>query len=84
MLISTAFLAVDHSAWFVAFLCQLMVYLIAIMGFSDWAEKLPFYSIFRKPISFANYFLLGQLGTFLGVVDFFRGKRVDRWAPEKS
>ena len=38
----------------------------------------------KKPISLATYFLLGNYGTLLGLTDFLKGKRVEKWTPIKS
>ena len=38
----------------------------------------------KKPIALVAYFLLGNYGTLLGLTDFLRGKRVEKWTPVKS
>ena len=37
----------------------------------------------KKPIALAAYFVLGNYGTLLGLTDFLRGKRVEKWTPVK-
>lgn len=43
------------------------------------------YGIFaQKLVSTIFYFLIGNLGTLLGLIDFFQGKRYDKWSPVKT
>jgi len=34
--------------------------------------------------SMAFYFVIGSVGTFLGILDFVRGRKVTRWTPKKT
>jgi biofilm PGA synthesis N-glycosyltransferase PgaC len=38
----------------------------------------------RKPIATAYYFTLGNVGTFLGILDFILGKRVSKWSATRQ
>lgn len=40
--------------------------------------------LIKKPVSLVTYFLLGNYGTLLGLTDFLRGKRIEKWTPIKS
>lgn len=84
ILLSTSILAVESPFWLVIFLMQLVTYLVAAFSFAGCFESISKTKRLHKPISFATYFVLGQLGTLLGMIDFLRGKRVDRWAPAKN
>ena len=37
----------------------------------------------QKLISLVTYFILGNYGTLLGVIDFLRGRRITKWVPLK-
>jgi hypothetical protein len=54
----------------------------ALPGVRGLVDRLP------KPLSAlwpaAFYFVLGLLGMLLGVLDFARGTRIERWAPRKT
>jgi len=38
----------------------------------------------QKIVSLVTYFILGNYGTLLGVIDFLTGKRIIKWTPVKS
>jgi cellulose synthase/poly-beta-1,6-N-acetylglucosamine synthase-like glycosyltransferase len=38
----------------------------------------------KKLIEMVSYFVIGNIGTFLGVIDFIKGKKIDKWQPEKE
>ncbi len=38
----------------------------------------------QKVVSLVTYFIMGNYGTLLGVIDFLRGKRITKWVPVKS
>ncbi len=40
--------------------------------------------ILRKTAAGAFYFCIGNLGSFLGTVDFLSGKKIDKWDPVKT
>jgi len=81
MLVSSASLALNSGVWLLAFLLQLTLYSCALLSFTHWAPRLAKTLGLQKPFSLAAYFVIGQLGTLLGAIDFMRGKRVDRWVP---
>ena len=80
LLVSSAVLAVDSRFWSGLLALQIVAYGTALLGavlprLPGWLGKLT-----RK----AYYFLLGNLGTALGLWDFLRGHRVVRWDPNEG
>ena len=63
--------------------CQAFFYLTAL-----WYKLLDSGSdsntTVRKAAALAFYFTLGNLGAFLGVIDFLTGKKIDKWTPKKG
>jgi cellulose synthase/poly-beta-1,6-N-acetylglucosamine synthase-like glycosyltransferase len=85
MLVSAAWLAPRGPVWFAVFASQAAFYLLALSRLAGL--RLPsggHARVAAKLQSLAAYFLAGQVGTFLGTLDFLRGRRVDRWAPAKG
>ncbi len=80
LLVSNSVLAVDSSFWSGFLALQLMAYGMALLGAA--LPRLPgrLGKLSRK----AYYFLLGNLGTVLGLWDFLRGHRVVRWDPNEG
>jgi len=84
MLVTSFTLAFDSPLWAGVFLLQTLLYGAAVLSFTGWLDRLSGYRLVSKPVSFATYFVLGQLGTLLGVIDFLRGKQIDRWTPAQG
>jgi colanic acid/amylovoran biosynthesis glycosyltransferase len=80
LLVSSGILAVDSLFWGGCFALQLAGYGMALLG--AVLPRLPgrLGTLTRK----AYYFLLGNLGTALGLWDFLRGRQVVRWEPNKG
>ncbi len=57
-----------------------------IIGFFYWLflQNLKEKSLLTKLSSVAFYFCLGNIGTFLGLIDFFLGKKTVEWEPFKK
>lgn len=80
LLVSSGILAVGSLLWSGFLALQLMAYGMALLGavlprLPGWLGKLT-----RN----GYYFLLGNLGTALGLWDFLRGHRVVRWDPNEG
>jgi len=84
MLLASFALAFDSPVWAAIFGLQILLYGAAALSFTGWFDRLSDIRLVRKPVSFATYFVLGQIGTLLGVIDFLRGKRIDRWTPAQG
>ena len=81
LLVSSAFLAPRGLVWSMVFGAQALCYLLALSkpaGLRLESKLIPKVSSVQD---MAGYFLAGQIGTLLGLLDFLRGKRVDRWKP---
>ena len=81
VLVTTALLARSSTPFRI--LCILEWGLIAAAVAFPLVRKLPL-GPFVRALSIPFYFGLGNLGTLLGVLDFFWGRRVVRWEPQKS
>jgi len=79
LLVSSGVLAVDSLFWGGFFALQLAAYGLALLGAA--LPRLPGRrgKLTRK----AYYFVLGNMGTALGIWDFLRGRQVLRWEPNK-
>lgn len=83
LLLSNLVLIAD-SPWLWTFLLpQLGVYGAALGYWLLDGKSFPV-SIMQKILSLCFYFVIGNLGTLLGVVDFLRGEQPIRWEPKKS
>lgn len=79
LLVSSGILAIDSLFWGGLFLLQLAAYGLALLGAAMPGLPGRWGKLTRK----AHYFVLGNLGTALGVWDFLRGHQVLRWEPNK-
>jgi len=62
---------------------QIAFYLLA---FSHWTlfQYIPHLRIVTRTASTAYYFCLGNYGTLLGLIDFLRGIKIEKWEPIKE
>ncbi|WP_419811954.1 glycosyltransferase [Bacterioplanoides sp.] len=75
---------ISSSVWLWIFLLpQLGVYGAALGYWLLNGKSFPV-AIVQKILSLCFYFVIGNLGTLLGVVDFLRGEQPVRWEPKKS
>lgn len=83
LMISTAFLAIESPVMLLFLVLQ--VIFIAMALAYPMLERLPFrFSVLSKVSSLAFYFSLGNMGTLMGVLDFFSGHKPVRWDPKKT
>ncbi|MDI3325738.1 glycosyltransferase [Pontibacterium granulatum] len=83
LIASTAILAVDNPPLLLFLGLQVVFIVMAVTH--PLLERLPFkVSIISKVASLAFYFSLGNMGAFMGVIDFFSGQRPVRWDPKKT
>jgi len=83
LLLSSAVLAVRSSPMRVLFLIQLTVY-ASIVPLRKLAENLQWGGIPRRLIFLAFYCCIGMVGTWLGLMDFLKGKQVAKWETTES
>ncbi len=81
LLVASFILAGESPVWMAIFWGQLLLYGTVFADTRGWLEFLKAFAPVRKVISVITYFVLGQVGTLLGVFDFLRGKKIDRWVP---
>jgi hypothetical protein len=48
------------------------------------AANWPTLSQAQRALAVWTYFVLGNLGTLLGLIDFIQGKKFGKWTPVKS
>ncbi|MCK5602363.1 glycosyltransferase [Candidatus Pacearchaeota archaeon] len=75
--LSTLFLSLRSEVMLVILILQLVFYGTALL-YPLTAKRSP------KLVSLITYFILGNYGTFLGIIDFLTGKRITKWIPIKS
>ncbi|HEY5675002.1 MAG TPA: glycosyltransferase [Malonomonas sp.] len=73
-----------HPLFLLMFLAQVGLYLLAFCGHSCGLRVVRYLPGGERIVSALYYFCLGNLGSLLGVLDYLRGKRVDRWEPRKQ
>lgn len=78
MLLSSAVLAVGSVPMRVVFLGQLGFY-ASVVPLRKLAEHLPLGGLLRRGVFLAFYFCTGLAGTWLGLLDFLKGKQVAKW-----
>ncbi len=76
--LSFSSLLFEFLIWF-----QLFFYMTAIL-YSLIIRHIPNSCIFGRIASSIYFFCMANIGTFIGVIDFLRGKQVIKWAPVKS
>lgn len=81
LLIASFVMARENPVWTVLLVGQLLSYGGAFADSHGWLNFLKGFAPLRKVISVNTYFVLGQLGTLLGTLDFLRGRKIDRWVP---
>jgi glycosyltransferase involved in cell wall biosynthesis len=80
LLLSNGILALDDPVWRWPLLLQLGGYGLAMIGALAPSWRGPIGSLSRS----AWYFVLGNVGTWLGLWDFISGRTVVRWDPNKG
>lgn len=78
LLFSSLVLSYQNSLIAVILVCQLFFYTLALL-YWVWFQNTNSFGIVSRFSSMAFYFCLGNLGSFLGVLDFCRGKRIAKW-----
>ena len=64
------------------FLLQLLFYIQALIYKLNIVPKS--FLLLRKLTAVSYYFFLGNWGTFLGFIEFIKGKKVSKWEPKKA
>ncbi len=77
--VSNAFLWRENRFFKMSFILQCLFYTYPILFY--YLRK---YRFFNKTSEIITYFIVGNIGTLLGVIDFILGKKIDKWEPEKS
>ncbi|MEW6428588.1 MAG: glycosyltransferase [Thermodesulfobacteriota bacterium] len=75
-------LAPSHPFFLVAYLGQMTFYCFALL-YPLSIPPLTLPRFLNKGAQWSCYFLVGNLASFAGVVDFLRGRKVTGWRPEK-
>jgi cellulose synthase/poly-beta-1,6-N-acetylglucosamine synthase-like glycosyltransferase len=83
ILLSSAAMAVCSVPMRVLLLIQLMAY-ASLVPLRILAGHLPVGSLPRRLIFLAFYFCAGMVGTWLGLVDFLKGKQIVKWETTES
>jgi cellulose synthase/poly-beta-1,6-N-acetylglucosamine synthase-like glycosyltransferase len=76
--LSSAALAGGSTPLRVLFLVQVLFY-VSIVPLRRLAESLAPGNLLRRLILLAFYFCTGMVGTWLGLMDFLRGKQITKW-----
>lgn len=69
----------SHVLWKYLFVAQSIFYLMAFLGYKDWQASVLRWKPIKQSCALSLYFCFGNIGTLLGLIDFVRGKKVDRW-----
>ena len=83
VLFSSSVMAVSSSPMRVVLLIQLIVYASAV-PLRNLAEYLPQRGLFRRLVLLEFYFFVGMVGTWLGLMDFLKGKQIVKWETLES
>jgi hypothetical protein len=83
ILLSSAVLAVRSVPMRVFFFVQLSFY-ASVVPLRKLAEHLPWGGPLRRLVFLAFYFCTGLVGTWLGLLDFLKGKQVAKWETTES
>ena len=60
--------------------CALYAMSVAVIFLPRFFPGMPNFS---KLLALLSFFAVGNLGTMLGVLDFLRGRKIDKWEPNK-
>lgn len=83
ILVSSAVMALSSGSMRVLLWLQLMAY-ASIFPLRSLAESLPVGGLPRRLIFLAFYFCIGMIGTWLGLLDFLKGKQIVKWETAES
>ena len=81
---SSLALAFEYPGLWALVVLQVGWYLLAGLHLVAARTNLPLPSRLCRGAAFAAYFVVGNVGTLLGVVDFLRGVRYVTWQPLKG
>jgi cellulose synthase/poly-beta-1,6-N-acetylglucosamine synthase-like glycosyltransferase len=89
LLAGTVLLAPCHPLWSACLSLQVLAYGSAVLyGVAMERGRRPVIRATFRPLQAAlevwTYFVAGNWGTLLGTWDYLRGRRVDKWEPEKA
>ena len=79
LLVSNLFLVNTHWIFAMSFYAQVLAYLVAGIHMSQFNFNVERTNPAVKLISAWSYFCIGNVGTFLGIVDFLIGKKYSKW-----
>lgn len=83
ILVSSAVLGARSLPMRVLFLAQVCFY-ASVVPLWKLADQLPLGGLLRRFVSLAFYFCTGIVGTWLGLLDFLKGKQVAKWETTES
>lgn len=67
----------------VVLLMQIFFYIIAL-SYVVLFQYISSLTLIRKATSVAFYFCIGNYGTLVGLIDFLRGRKIEKWEPLKN
>jgi cellulose synthase/poly-beta-1,6-N-acetylglucosamine synthase-like glycosyltransferase len=79
LFVSSFLLSFESFLWMSIFSGQAAIYAIALMEGTGIIRRLAPGMQIRRFTATVFYFCIGNLGTLLGAIDFFRGVKIDRW-----
>ena len=79
LLISNLFLVNTHYIFAMSFYAQVLAYLIAGIYMIRPNFKVKKNNPAARLTSAWSYFCVGNVGTFLGIIDFLGGKKYSKW-----
>lgn len=68
----------------ILFIMQCIFYFLAIMYYAVFSVFFKSHFFLMRLFSVIFYFCIGNIGTLIGVIDFLRGKRIEKWVPVKK
>ena len=83
MFISSVFLASYSPIITMILFLQIAFYVLAFC-YRALFQYLPFVGIITRITSVTYYFCLANYGSFLGLLDFVMGRKIERWKPVKT
>ena len=84
LFISSLLLAFHYPFAWLSVGAQVLIYVLAIFQLITNKMNIRLPEMVDRTSALAFYFCLGAIGTFLGVLDFLRGERYEKWEPVKA
>lgn len=80
---SALWLTFDDAWYLIVPAGPLAIYILLMILKTGWFKSIPGLRKLERLIDQMDYFILGNIGTFLGIVDFLLGRRCKKWDPVK-